>query len=579
MPEEEANKCPSCDNTVDPDEVLHSTLNHGDVCSDCYDEMWNCDCCRDEHIEEGDRIVDINGEYVCFTCASNEYYVCDSSGEYFNHSREDFYSADGHIVHSDYAEEYEMDTCCHCGCSVYINEVYSDHWENANKCYDCYENAETHISDQSYGTITGKQIGLSKHYRFLGSTKDVKSAKSLYDFKRDFYGGYMHSYENSDLYLIKSNKGYGADFGWWDSSLKVASQHYRTMATYIRDMISHNMFIVEHKKYGLYHPLRDIFKSCIKYYDRSIGEVREGKDITLEALGSDWLRYTLDFCSSEKIIAMLKDNKTEDGANLKKLITNVFNRSYKNRISGVYPSDSDFHKDYNTFQTNSSNMRLPVRIGYDADILKQASRFNRKVGSCQVDSNNETYAFGMMDMITNPHLFLLIYDKDGDTIIGRSIIKFYKQEKGWGDKDATMYIAPSRLYLTEYTNAKKDVYASMYEAVNQFGKQTFGDNYKLLCHKYSRHDNSIKSIIRDQANFHFKPMEHDVSSEWWHPYWLEKPSSDEAEYTYYQDESATTNVCRMKGINEMNQDYAVCERIRANEIEIIEVKEKEINEQ
>ena len=578
MPEDEAIKCPCCANDVDPDEVLHSTQENGDVCSDCYDELWNCDCCGDEHIDDHSRIVDICGEFVCSTCASNEYYVCDASGEYFNHSREEYYSADGHIVHSDYANDYEIDTCCSCGCDIYINEIYSDHWENANQCYDCYNSAEKHISEQSYGTITGKQVGLTKHYRRIGGAEtDTRLAKSLYDFKRDFYGSYQ-SYENSDLYLIKSNKGYGADFGWWDSHLEVASEHYRVFAGYIRDMISHNMFIVEHKKYGLYHPLRDIFKTAIQYYDKAEGTTRKASEISLEAMGSNWLRYTLDYVSVQKIIAMLRENKTEDGANLKKLLSNVFNRSYKNRITGVYDNDSSFHRDYQTYQTNTSNVELPVRIGFDAGVLKETHRFNRKVGSCQVDSNNESYSFGMMDMITNPHLFLLIYDKEGASIIGRSIIKFYKHEGGWGDKEAPIYIAPSRLYLSEYTNAKNDVYASMFKAVNNFAKETFGDNYIMLCHRYSRHDTSIKGILRDQADFKFIEMDRDVYSEWWHPYWLEKPSSDEADFTYYQDESANANIRRLNGLNELNQDFAVHERIRARDIEIIEVIEKN-NEQ
>ena len=172
---------------------------------------------------------------------------------------------------------------------------------------------------------------------------------------------------------------------------------------------------------------------------------------------------------------------------------------------------------------------------------------------------------------------LLIYDEADKKVIGRSVIKFYKKHDEWGKSKSCTYVAPSRLYLTEHTQAKKDIYVSMFKLVNQFASETFKD-YKILCHKHSRHDSSIHSYVGDSLEFKFTPIDEGLKlvSDFWLPYWTEKPSSDEAEFTYYQDESATVSAYRYN--DSRNSTYAMQERISAYDITQIEVKNKE-NEQ
>ena len=576
MPEEEEQcKCPNCSEAVEADEVMHSTSTHGDVCSDCYDEVWCCDNCSDEYIGYNQSTTDIHGDAVCQSCIDDEYHICESSDEYFNFNREEYYSYGGTIVHSDYASDYEADSCCNCGCSIYMNEVYADYWEDSQQCYDCHNKRERHINEDAF--TSNNKVNLDKHYRKFGSEQSSPSIeKSIYSFKKQFYGDYQ-SYESSNLYLMKSHIGYGSDYGFWRSEMEVTSEHYKKFAHHLRDMISHNLFIVEHKKYGLYHPLRDVFSSCIQYYDKKESSVRAGKDLSMEQLGHEWLRFNLDFVDVRKMTHQLRHNKTNEGADLRKLLNNIFNRSYKNRIPGYYDDNSTYWPLLQQYQTNSSGIKLPVRVGFDASLMKEWSRFNETVGSCQVSHNNESYAFGMMDMLTNPHLLLLVYDEHDDHIIGRSVVKFYKDD--WKDKSAPIYITPSRLYLSEQTQAKKDIYVSVFKCLHQFGVETFGEagiDFHIAVHKYSRHDSSIKSYVADSSNFTFKPIEKELATAWWLPYWLEKPHTDEAEYCYYQDESASMHFIRNSSLK--HSTYAAQERIRAHNIEIIEVKQKE-NEQ
>ena len=579
MPEEEAIKCPSCSNDVASDEILHSTSAHGDICSDCYDDVWTCSNCSEEQLDNGDKVVDINGDDVCQSCISNNYNYCEASSEYFNPDTEEYFSYGGTIVHGNYASDYEADQCCNCGTDVYMSEVYSEHWEDEQQCYDCYNTRDECLSNIAK---IGRDITvlLDKHYKKVGANAVDDASKQiereLYKFKDSFYDSY-NNYDYNDLYLLKSHIGYGRSYGFWKSKMTVQSEHFQTFAKFLRDMITNNLFIVEHKKYGLYHPLRDIFKSCLRYYDKETTKIREGDSIPLEQMGKEWIRFSVDYLSKAKLLKMLVDNKTDDGANLRKLINNVFNRSYKYRLTGYYPEDHNFWTIEQKYKTNSSGIKLPVRLGFDAKMMKEFAKFNAQVGSCQVASNNESYAFGMMDMVTNPHLMLLIYDEKDEYVIGRSVIKFYKEKNQWGKPNSCTYVAPSRLYLTEHTQAKRDIYCSMFKLVNKFASETFKD-YKILCHKHSRHDSSVYSYVNESTEFKFTNFEDrkQLFSDCWLPYWTQKPSSDEAEFTYYQDESATVTAYRIS--DSVNSTYAMQERISAYEITQIEVKQQE-NEQ
>ena len=439
MPEEEAIKCANCSSEMANDAVLHSTTSFGDVCENCYDEIWECQNCTTESISYDNKIIDINGDDVCESCVSSSYHMCEASNEYFNPDTEEYFEYGGTIVHSNSASEYEIDTCCDCGDDVFMNEIYADYWEEEQKCHDCYHNKEHSISNIARHGRDIKVL-LDKHYR--SSTKLLKDLKNddesariqnaLYRFKENFYDSY-NEFDYNDLYLLKSHIGYGHGYGFWRSNMTVQSEHFKTFATFLRDILTNNLFVVEHKKYGLYHPLREIFKGCLRYYDKKTTKVREGDSITMEQMGNEWLRFSIDFISKDGLLKMLIENKTAEGANLRKLINNIFTRSYKHRLAGHYPDDHNFWNIEQKYKTNSSGIKLPIRLGFDAGMMKDLSNFNSEVGSCQVASNNETYAFGMMDLVTNPHLLLLVYDEKDEKIIGRSVIKFYKKHGEWGN--------------------------------------------------------------------------------------------------------------------------------------------------
>jgi len=575
MPDDEAIKCEFCDEAIAAGAEVRSTSDNDVICTTCYDNMWKCSTCNELKHEDDDCYTDINGSGFCEDCLdSGSYHCCDGCGEYINTDRHEYYASDDAVACSGCAGEYEFDECSSCGNSIMLNEVYSEHWENEHQCHDCYHRSEQHISDMVRASSAAASVKITEHYKSLTASKNKDAAKHDIGYFLDwYYRGDAGHYSSTDLYLIKSDKGFGAGFGFYDSEMQIASGTYRQFADYVKDMMQRDVFIVEHKKYGLYHPIRDIFKSCITYYDKVKGGIHRGAELSAAEIGKNWLRWPIERININAVIQMLQLNKTDEGADLKRALTNVLNRSYKNRVPAHFPEGSQYYTTLEKYRTNATCTTLPVRIGFDPALLQDVAQFNSGVGSCQCKENAESYGFGMIDMAANPHLWLLIYDKKGEYIIGRSVIKFFKEANTWGKEQGTTFIAPSRLYLSEHTQAKAELYTTMFRAVDKWAKAVFND-YKLVCHTYSRHDNEVLSYIKGAHNFAFSEPEKRLYTQWWIPFWLQKPSGGDAEYTYYQDEDARIELARTSAKTKV-ADYAARERLRPSGFRIVEINKNE----
>ena len=573
MPDDEAIKCEFCNDEIAAGAEVRSTSDNDVICGTCYNSMWKCSTCGELKHEDDDTHSDISGDIFCETCLDDgPYTCCEGCGEYINTDRHEYYSSGDAVACSSCADEYEFANCENCGNSIMLREVYSEHWENAHKCYDCYHRSEEHIKHSVRSSSPAPNVRIGKHYKSLAASKNEDAAKdTLLYFLDWYYRGDASNYDSTNLYLIKSDKGFGAGFGFHNSEMQIASGTYRQFADYVKDMMQRDVFLVEHKKYGMYHPLRDIFKSCISYYDKDKGGIHSGGDLSAITIGKNWLRYPIERININAVVQMLQLNKTDDGADLKRALTNVLNRSYKNRVPAHFPEGSPYYTTLEKYRTNATCTTLPVRIGFDPALFQDVAQFNSDVGSCQCKGNAESYGFGMIDMAANPHLWLLIYDKKGEYIIGRSIIKFFKEANAWGKEQTTTYIAPSRLYLAEYTQAKAELYTTMFRAVDKWAKAVF-DDYKLVCHTYSRHDTEVLSYIKGAPNFVFSDPENALYTQWWIPFWLEKPSEGDAEYTYYQDEDARTEITTTSA-RYKKADYAARERLRTSGYRILEIND------
>ena len=156
------------------------------------------------------------------------------------------------------------------------------------------------------------------------------------------------------------------------------------------------------------------------------------------------------------------------------------------------------------------------------------------------------------------HLYIIFYDPDDETsIIGRSAIRLLwkrgSAKLGFTEPDKdTLYIAPSRMYLSDHTQAKNQFYAGMYKALNEWkdiiGERLGAKEVKMIAYHRTRHDSysmrdyvanardrliSLKVEERDEE--YGEPKVGKFVTDWFYPIWLEKPQ-EEAYWGYYPDE-------------------------------------------
>jgi hypothetical protein len=273
---------------------------------------------------------------------------------------------------------------------------------------------------------------------------------------------------------------------------------------------------------------------------------------------------------------MLKED-IEGDCSLRTKIIKTFGGSAKNRLNAIFDEHNTFWSDFEHYKTNSAVIKLPIKIGFDPADLQKLRDHNARVNSCQVESNNESYSFSMMDIVTNPHLMCLIYDTDGKTIIGRSVIRLFKDNE---EEDSKTYIAPSRLYLSNYTHAKTELYNSLFVAVNEWGLKNFKKSgSQLIAATQSLHDTAPSDYL---LNTKFRKLMQDdnparLTTQWWHTWFNEKPDASDARFIYYQDENMGTTTARVPDYGNSSQEYAVRESLGYRQFVKLEVKDE--NEQ
>jgi hypothetical protein len=531
MSEVEAVICDKCREVITDDEVL-STDDYESLCQSCYDNFIECACCSE--VYENAYVSTCDGDPICRDCYNGgDVGHCTSCDAHIVLSHGDYYYDDhsGEYCCSSAADSTYLDWSCEsCGCDMTFEEAGTDHAEQY-LCYDCYHNPTSSIQRLADSWIDKADVHTQRWYKNLDDGAQF--------FLAEFYRSRDEEFKCSGKMIKKGLLGAGTDEGWWDGEIEVQSPAFADMAKVIADMCYSDLFFVKHKKYGLYHPFRHLFHQCLSYRDREGGDTvyynRVGRDedpqIAFEEVCRDYHRWELYSVRHNKLATMLAENKTEDGANLRKTTSNIMNRSYADRFALLSQRNNSLERSYQQYLTNAVNQKYNIRIGFNSDVMMDLADFNSLVGSCQDSANRMSYAFGFADMLVNPHLLALIYENN--EIIGRSVIRFWKHN--WDDSEEVVKIAPSRLYLSRITNAKADVYVALFKQVNEWAKTVYGiDNYEIIAYSDSRHDSPVYSFIRSHISG--KEATQRLNTQVWNTFWHSKPQDDCADYTYYKDE-------------------------------------------
>ena len=316
----------------------------------------------------------------------------------------------------------------------------------------------------------------------------------------------------------------------------------------------------------------------------------------LDLHNETWLNYYVDFLDRAKLRECVKSRKMPDGKCLVKTMNKLISQHCKSagQFLDAYGS-SDPEESANAYKqtahpfaddtftqittgyklkacwhlfnyeawwskycTNALSITIPARIGFDAQAHEKVVAFNDRVGACQGSSYKETLGFNHISMSSNPHLYIIFYDPDDETsIIGRSAIRLLwkrsSSKMGYAEPDKdTLFIAPSRMYLSDHTQAKNQFYAGMYKALNEWkdiiGERLGAKEVKMIAYHRTRHDNysmrdyvanardeliSLKIEERDEE--YNEPKVGKFVTDWFYPIWLEKPQ-EEAYWGYYPDE-------------------------------------------
>ena len=552
---------------------IESTASYECVCSDCRSEMWTCNDCSDEFTASDEQYDTPNGT-ICEDCRhGSDYCNCDSCGDIIALQNGDYYNDQefsGEIVCHNCSDSVCTD-CVECGADIYFYEVGTDHYYD-QRCEECYNR-----NDQSIGAATNS---MSRSVTNI-LTANAYSPLSGHDYMllSRYYNNALDDYEHNRYVINKNALGprFNTDEGdaWWNGQIKLTSPVYKRTAAMLSDMMKLDLFLDQHKKYGLYHPLRHIFRSCLKYYHRSNGEYVDGCEVSMETLGQHYFDYPLEQTNREKIIRMLKDNKTDDGADLKRALNQVFSRAYRLKFP-QYTSRTNGRTEwadyFQQYQTNVVSKLVDIQIGFDVSTLWENFQAGESLRSCQTPGNSTAYGFGAADMMTNPHLLAILRDEHG-TLIGRSVIRLFKQQ--W-DEEHLMMIAPSRIYLSQHSNVKNEVYVGLFQALNEWATETFTEGFRLIAYRHSRHDSSIFSFIRYSEKFSrdttmTRPRLYTLD---WVPFWETKPDNSEATFTYYQDEDQRLKLSSVRRDAEAPPfvQYSAREYISGEEYYIIEVE-------
>ena len=317
----------------------------------------------------------------------------------------------------------------------------------------------------------------------------------------------------------------------------------------------------------------------------------------LELDGNLWFSCYVDFLDRAQLRRCVKDRKMPDGRCLIKTVNKIIAQHTKSaqqywdereelmetgdeikaNLQTSHPLAKDefskimsgykikgcwalygYENIWKKYCTNSIDVTIPARIGFDAKAHERVIRFNDSVGACQGASYKETLGFNHISMSSNPHLYLLFYDPEDETsIIGRSAIRLLwkrsSRKMGYGEPSRdVLYIAPSRLYLKGYSHGKNQFYAGMYKALNEWKgviaerlgakevkmiayHRTRHDSYSMRCYVDNAKDEKISIKVEERDPEYNEPKSGKFVTDWFYPIWLEKPE-EEAYWGYYPDE-------------------------------------------
>jgi len=549
-------KCDICANEVEAGEPVFSINEHNVLCSECYGNLERCSACGDR-TEQGDLEV-VNDVKYCNPCFQM-IRVCYSCDNTINTRRHRYQIYDGDYYCSDCADDVSAYDCENCGENVSINEYCNGEGEdyvNEWLCYPCYERkgSSEHISD--YSSFNIESSVLDKHYWHVkvDSGESDKAAWAAHsNFFHQFYRWCADEYDHNDFLLRKGALGYGK-YGWFKTTAEISTSVNEQFCDFLSALIRDEDLFTSHKRYGQVQAFAEAFQKHTVFQitndDWPIKDKERMWKYPLDDNGKA-LSFYVDYVARDELIKCVSERKMPDGSALIKKMSKLI-RANRDLIWERY---SRYLNTWNEYKTNSITLKVPMSIGFDAGVHQKVVDFNGAVGACQNEEYRETLGFNHISMAVNPHLYLLFYDpKNERKIIGRSVIRlWYKRSERTGLDKSTLYVMPSRLYLSNFTHAKNDFYVAMFKGLNEWLpkiKRSLEVDEAILCaYKRTRHDSlSIYEYLKQANNksITFANTTNDdarLASDWYYPIWKEKPN-EEATWAYYADEHQSEQFAR-----------------------------------
>ena len=581
--------CRGC-STSTPDNDLR--LNGRDkICEDCHRGANSCDNCGMALVGSyHEHYCNFNSEHYCHDCLDEaEAYTCEDCSDtvsvYF------VIEYEGHEC----IDEYRCESCYEQrNRSEYLGgEVFS----TARK----YHNEQTNKIDKSVFD------SCYVHTPRVTPPEDCSEAElreyeawsSFMNVWREYYTQFSHL-DHKRMFIKKGAFGYG-DYGTFESEIEVestlVSKVYRMLDYLILESV--DSLHRPHKKWGIIQPFAEMFAPICHFFIKTKPFTEEGrervknvypyeqiteyKQLWMDAMsecksdsqridvfsrlqrkyGNPHLSFYVDHLERDVLRRCVKTNKLPDGRplirNVHRLIERLERTKDENErgMNGVWNIVASYKDSWNKYMTNNANVKLRVTIGYEPNAHETVQKFNESNGSCQSHSYIQTLGFNHISMQVNPHLFLLIYDENNpDKIIGRCVVRLMYRRVADSIDKSKLWIVPSRLYLNEHTQAKADIYLSVYQVLDRWKDECAhnfegGDNAVLGCYTKSKHEDvSIYTIIgRQNTNNLLKLNYHgdmNIASEKYYPVWIEKPDS-ECLWTYYNDEYQRSDAFGVNG--------------------------------
>lgn len=564
-------QCEACGETIKGEIYANEKLDA--VCLECYSEQCECYSCKCS-VPETDAVFWRSNPF-CEDCSNDHLTECDSCAEAIYKRKQAYYYWDqsGDTYCEGCAQDHEAYCCDNCGnmvaVSEYIDNEGEDYIYGGELCYSCWETRgnTVHLNDST-------SWGILKKCVFDDAYMELVDNDNAQRWVSDFYGYRLDEYEHQALLLQKGGLKKN-EFGFWEGHITVDSEINIKINRWVERIIGDGSIKTSHKKLGEIRPFGELLQYYCRFeyrqesdYDTTIGEyVYNVPDLYVNVEKSRELRA--DIAENKlKTLKIHKGGTIIKEINFKKAFNKLIKR-YETLMIASWDGDTIYkwQSDWNKYLTNSVKIKLPVKIGFDPSIMAPLENFNGGVQACQNRRYVDTLAHSFADLLVNPHLLLLIYDATGNEIIGRSVIRtYFSGIDEDGDGGDVPFIAPSRLYLGQHTNVKNDICARMYDVLEQWAEEYYGE-HKLIVYETSRHDQRFSAYIENDK--HLKIGERNpygvLITDYWYPFFLEKPS-DDAFFLYYPDEQQSRSSYRMEEGETRQKGYGVAEKMSSYRI-------------